>query len=153
MSSDSAPHFRALDAREIGTILVRNNVGRIAYPLHDHVDVLPMHYIYEGGWIYGRTSPGEKIMSLELRRWVAFEVDEIEGPFDWRSVVVHGGFYPLSEGEEEWDHALELLRTSVPETLAKGDPAPFRTILFRISVQRSTGREAKSALRTRAGQA
>jgi uncharacterized protein len=75
-----------------------------------------------------------------------FEVDEVEGLFRWRSVLVHGGFYVLSSerSEEEgatWDRALELLRGFLPETLREDDPVPHRTVLFRIAVQEASGKE------------
>lgn len=145
MHTHARPHFRALDASEMWAILARNHVGRIAYSFHDRVNILPVHYVYSSGWIYGRTSPGEKLETLAHHKWVAFEVDEVEGPFDWRSVVVHGGLYQLEPDDEAWGHALKLMRDSVPEALAEGDPAPFRTVLFRIAIQESTGREARSA--------
>ncbi len=145
---ETNPHFRALDDSEIWAVLARNHVGRLAYAFHDRVNILPLHYAYSSGWIYGRTSPGEKLVKIEHNRWVAFEVDEVQGPYDWRSVVVHGGFYALSPGDEGWDHALQLLRTAVPEALTENDPTPFRTVLFRIAVQESTGREAVSVTNT-----
>jgi hypothetical protein len=61
--------------------------------------------------------------------------------------VVYGGFYVLAPDEDPWRHALELIHTLVPEALGEGDPAPFRTVLFRIAIQESSGREARSALR------
>jgi nitroimidazol reductase NimA-like FMN-containing flavoprotein (pyridoxamine 5'-phosphate oxidase superfamily) len=141
------PAFRTLDRPEIDDVLRRNRVGRIAFSLHDRVDVEPIHYVYDDGWIYGRTAPGEKLTTLAHNHWVAFEVDEVAGTFDWRSVVVHGGFYVLErEGpapqREAWAHALELLRTLVPETLTDDDPARFRTTLFRIHVDEAVGRTA-----------
>lgn len=140
----TSPHFRALDASEIEAVLARNHVGRVAYSFHDRVDIEPVHFVYERGWLYGRTSPGTKLATIQHNRWVAFEVDEVAGPFDWQSVVVHGALYLLAPDDEVWGHALELLRTVIPETLGAGDPAPFRTVLFRIAVQESTGREASS---------
>lgn len=145
MSIDSRPYFRALDASEMRAILARNSVGRIAYTFHDHVDIVPLHYVYSDGWIYGRTSPGEKLVTLAHHQWVAFEVDEVQGPYDWRSVVVRGGFYLLSEDDEQRTHVLELIRRLIPEALTDEDPTPFRTMLFRIAVQESTGREGISA--------
>jgi len=144
MTSAVRPHFHALDESEIWAILARNHIGRIAYTFHDHVDIVPVHYIYSDGWLYGRTSPGEKLVTLAHHRWVAFEVDEIHGPFDWRSVVVHGAFYQLSSDDPAWAHALELVRRIVPDALMEKDPAPFRTVLFRIPVQECTGRCAVS---------
>src|SRR5215213_2929419 len=101
------PSFRALTPDECEALLVRNSVGRLAFSFHDRVDVEPTHYVYEDGWIYGRTSFGSKITPIRHSHWVAFEVDEADGVFDWRSVVVHGGLYFLDpdgapEEREEW---------------------------------------------------
>ncbi|HEX6965247.1 MAG TPA: pyridoxamine 5'-phosphate oxidase family protein [Gemmatimonadaceae bacterium] len=149
MSTDARPHFRALDESEIWAILARNHVGRIAYTFHDRVDIVPVHYLYSDGWIYGRTSPGEKIVTLAHHRWVAFEVDEVEGPYDWRSVIVRGGLYLLLPDDPHWEHALQLIRRAAPDALTEHDPTPFRTVLFRIAVQESSGREGISVPRAR----
>jgi nitroimidazol reductase NimA-like FMN-containing flavoprotein (pyridoxamine 5'-phosphate oxidase superfamily) len=148
-SSDRAtPQFRALDRAEIDAVLRRNQVGRIAYSLHDRVDVQPIHYVYdEDKWIYGRTSPGQKLATIAHNLWVAFEVDEVAGTFDWRSVVAHGGFYLIdpngpAQDKEAWEHGISLLRRVVPETMTDDDPAAFRTMLFRIHVDEVTGRTA-----------
>jgi nitroimidazol reductase NimA-like FMN-containing flavoprotein (pyridoxamine 5'-phosphate oxidase superfamily) len=143
-ASDTNPHFRALDDGEIQAVLARNHVGRIAYTFRDRVNIVPLHYVYSDGWIYGRTSPGEKLVTIGHHRWVAFEVDEVQGPYDWRSVVVHGGFYVLSHDDRAWTQALERVRGVVPYPLTQDDPTPFRTVLFRIAVQESSGREARS---------
>jgi hypothetical protein len=148
MNAVRAPRFRSLDRREIDEILARSHVGRLAYAWKNHVDIEPLHYVYHGGWIYGRTSHGAKMDAVGYTWWpVAFEVDEIEDLFRWRSVVVHGGFYVLpSEGaaweEEEWRQGVELLRRLIPETFTPDDPVAFRTVIFRIAVQEATGREA-----------
>lgn len=148
MSYDAEPRFRALDKAESQAILARNHVGRIAYSFHDRVDIEPIHYVCDAGWIYGRTSPGTKLATLSHHRWVAFEVDEIDGPFDWRSVVVHGTVYWLSDtshaSERETETGVTLLRSFLPETLTADDPTPFRTVLFRLSTSEITGRCAST---------
>ena len=54
-----APLFAVLNRfEECEDILARNTVGRLAFALQDRVSVLPVHYVYEDGWIYGRTSAG-----------------------------------------------------------------------------------------------
>jgi nitroimidazol reductase NimA-like FMN-containing flavoprotein (pyridoxamine 5'-phosphate oxidase superfamily) len=111
------------------------------------VDIEPIHYVYADGWIYGRTSHGAKLTTLEKNRWVAFEVDEVKSLFDWRSAVVHGAVYVLepdstAEARATWDHALALLRKLLPATLREDDPVPHRGVVFRIAVQESTGRRA-----------
>src|SRR5689334_20239550 len=140
--------FRELRRDEIENIIARNNVGRIAFAFHDRVDIQPIHYVYERGWLYGRTSEGEKIATLHHNQWVAFEIDEIEDTFDWRSVVIHGSFWrihPLGSphAEEVWAKAAELVSRIVPGALSEKDPVAFRQILFRIAVSDVRGREAR----------
>jgi nitroimidazol reductase NimA-like FMN-containing flavoprotein (pyridoxamine 5'-phosphate oxidase superfamily) len=148
MSTMQQPRIRRLDAEQCKEILARNHVGRIAYAWKNHVDIQPLHYVYDGQWLYGRTSPGTKLDVTGDQWWpVAFEVDEVQGIFEWRSVVVHGGFYAIDEDGPEWEETafnkgVDLLRELIPETFTPGDPVPFRTVLFRIAVQEMTGREA-----------
>ena len=131
-------------------MLARNHVGRIAFAFHDRVDIAPMHYVFANGWIYGRTSQGAKLASIAHHRWVAFEVDECEGIFDWRSVVVKGTFYLIEADTADrrdpaYTQGVELLRTLIPETFTAADPVPFRQSVFRIHLDEVTGREAKGA--------
>lgn len=148
MIYQAKPHFRALDRDEIHLVLARNHVGRLAYARDDVIDIEPLHYVYHEGWLYGRTSRGTKLEATGRMWWpVAFEVDEVDDLFEWRSVVVHGGFYTLSAEGSEWelrerDKAIEVVRKLVPETFTPDDPTPFRDVLFRIAVQEVTGRSA-----------
>ena len=140
--------FRDLQRDEIEQIISRNNVGRMAFAFHDRVDIQPIHYVYERGWLYGRTSEGEKIATLQHNQWIAFEIDEIKDTFDWRSVVIHGSFWrihPLGSphAEEVWAKAAELVSRIVPGALSDKDPVAFRQILFRIAVSDVRGREAR----------
>lgn len=150
MRDNSSPTFSWLDRAESEAILSRHHVGRIAYSFHDRIDIEPIHYAYEDGWIYGRTSPGAKLTTLAHHRWVAFEVDEADGPFDWRSVVVHGAVSLLTSeastaSEADAIHGLAVLRRFLPSTLTENDPAPFRTVLFRLAAAEITGRRATTA--------
>ena len=140
--------FRDLSRGEIEAMLLRNRVGRLAFSIHDRVDIQPIHYIYERGWLYGRTSEGEKIATLKHNQWVAFEVDEITDLFDWRSLVIHGSFWIMHprgspRAEELWTKAAELVSKIVPGALTDSDPVAFRQTLFRIAVGNVRGREAK----------
>jgi nitroimidazol reductase NimA-like FMN-containing flavoprotein (pyridoxamine 5'-phosphate oxidase superfamily) len=148
MSDPAKPTFRTLGPEECTAVLARNHVGRLAYVWANQLYIEPLHYVYADGWIYGRTSPGSKLDATgETWAPVAFEVDEVEELFRWRSVVVRGGFYTIPPDGAAWEAAawrrgVELLRELVPGTLGADDPVPFRTVLFRIAVQEATGREA-----------
>jgi uncharacterized protein len=140
--------FREMSREEIELMLLRNKVGRLAFSFHDRVDIQPIHYVYERGWLYGRTSEGDKILSLSHNQWIAFEVDEVADVFDWRSIVIHGSFWILHprgspRAEELWAKAAELVSRIVPGALTEHDPVGFRQTLFRIAVADVRGREAK----------
>lgn len=149
-------HIRDLTRTEIDAILSRNNVGRIAFSFHDRIDIEPINYVYRDGWIYGRTSKGSKIDAIAHHRWVAFEVDEVSGLFEWRSVVVKGGFYIMNsevpghhgpgdtsaQEDPSFAQGIALLRSLIPDTLLSADPAPYRHTVFRIHLDEVTGREA-----------
>jgi nitroimidazol reductase NimA-like FMN-containing flavoprotein (pyridoxamine 5'-phosphate oxidase superfamily) len=137
--------IRELNRAESEAVLARNHVGRIAYSFRDRVDIEPIHYVYHDGWIYGRTQPGTKLTVVQHNYWVAFEVDEVEDIFGWRSVVVRGGFYILAdEGTPQSralrEQAIVQVRRLVPAAFTPQDPVPFRDILFRIAVQELEGR-------------
>ncbi len=139
--------IRELRREESEQILTSNHVGRIAFAFHDRVDIQPIHYVFDNGWIYGRTSQGTKLATVLHHPWVAFEVDEVEGLFHWRSVVVKGTFYLLEpdtpmQQDQGFGRGVELLRTLLAETLTADDPTPFRHSVFRIHLDEVTGREA-----------
>ena len=145
----SIPLFGTLSPAECENLLRRNHVGRLAYALHDRVNVTAVHYQYADGWLYGRTAPGGKLLTILRNRWVAFEVDESDGLFDWRSVVVHGALYVIETGRSAheraiYDRALDVLRGLVPGTFDATDPVRFRNQLFRIRAAEVTGRFAVS---------
>lgn len=146
MSMTAAPRLRNLTRAETDALLARNHVGRMAFARGSHIDIEPIHYVYANGWLYGRTSSGRKL-DVAAREWwpVAFEVDEVDDIFSWRSAVVHGGFYTLDPEGASWEReeaakAVELLRRLIPETFTGEDPVPQRNVLFRIAVQEVSGR-------------
>jgi nitroimidazol reductase NimA-like FMN-containing flavoprotein (pyridoxamine 5'-phosphate oxidase superfamily) len=141
--------FRDLTSDEMRALLARNHVGRIAFSFHDRVDIRPIHYVYDDNWLYGRTSPGDKLVTLGHNQWVAFEVDEVHGPFDWESVVAHGSFYHVGkegtpQNRELKAEALDRIRKFAPDTFSKNDPVPFRTELFAIAIDSLSGRAAST---------
>ena len=144
-----APLLAVLDRfNACEAILTRNSVGRIAFALQDRVSVVPVHYVYESGWIYGRTAAGGKLREILRNRRVAFEVDEHAELFEWRSVVARGPLYLIEPGTVPSDrriyaNAVSLIRRLVPSALTESDPAPFRDQLFRIAVVEISGRSSE----------
>jgi uncharacterized protein len=144
-----APLFAVLDKLEdYEAILARNSVGRLAFALQDRVSVLPVHYVYDDGWIYGRTSAGGKLRQILRNRRIAFEVDEHTQMFEWRSVVVRGPLYLMEPGtlpsdRRIYEKAVSLIRRLMPSALTDSDPVPFHDQLFRIRAVEISGRSSE----------
>lgn len=127
--------------KECEELLQRAHVGRLAYALHDAVDVVPLGFRFDKGWIYGRTSPAGKLETLDRNRRVAFEVDEFKGPFEWSSVVVQGSFYLLDPDSS--DSVRQTLQGLFPDAFGNDDPVAFRNQFFGILIEEMTGRSAR----------
>jgi hypothetical protein len=143
-----APTIRELTVPEMHALLRAERVGRVAFEWREHVDVQPIHYVFDGEAIYARTSPGSKLTALRHSPWVAFEVDDVRDTYEWRSVVAHGTAYVLRGGgtaaqRETYRRAVELLRAIEPDALTADDPVRHRDVLLRIAVDRLTGRAAR----------
>ena len=147
--SPSAPIFQDLSREQCDALLRRNYVGRIAFTLHNRVGVEPIGYVYDPNRVYMRTAPGSKLITLAHNPWVSFEVDEVEGPFDWQSVIVRGAVHVLhaegnSADRRSYVQGLARLKQAFPGTLEQDDPAPFRTVIIMIAVDEITGRLAST---------
>jgi nitroimidazol reductase NimA-like FMN-containing flavoprotein (pyridoxamine 5'-phosphate oxidase superfamily) len=144
------PEFFELSHEDALALLERHHVGRLAFTFHDRVDIEPISYVFADGYVWGRTAQGAKLTTVQHHPWIAIEVDEIEGPFDWRSVVVHGSLQLLADegGErarQRYARGLELVRHLDPAALTPADLTPDRVVLFRVFVDSVTGRGARTA--------
>ena len=148
MTYSRKPVFTTLTADECHVVLGRNHVGRVAFLNGTVVDIEPVHYTATDAWLFIRSAKGTKLEAFAHSPYVAFEVDEIDAPFDWRSVVAHGTIYVMSESgvridRVEFERALRALRSFIPQTLTRGDPTPFRRTIYGVHIDRLTGRRAK----------
>lgn len=140
-SPQNLPLFKALESAESEFILGHNSSGRIAFTLGGRVQILPVNYVYVNGWIYGRTVAAAY---LPRNAPVAFQVEEHNAPFEWRSVVIQGHLAMVeaespAETSGGWGRVLWTLR----QLFARGDEAPttlFRDQLFCIRVTQLSGR-------------
>lgn len=147
-----APEFFLLSPQECTEVLTRNHVGRLAFRDGNQVSLQPIGYVARDEWIFLRSAYGSKLEAITSDPFVAFEVDEIEGPFDWRSVVVHGTIYLLptdgtQSGQRTAQRAIEAIRSAMPGAFTGKDPVPERQILYGLHVQEMTGRMAQSRAR------
>lgn len=148
------PTFGVLSKAACLKLLARNHVGRLAFMNGRVVDVEPLGYAMEGEWLFSRSAPGAKLEALGSKPYAAFEVDEVEGPFDWRSVVAHGTVSRFAADGAPVDRrtyarAVRALRRAMPKAFGKEDPVPERQIVYGLRIHQLDGREARSRPRRR----
>lgn len=144
------PEFLELTATDSADVLERNHIGRVAFLRGGQVDIVPVGYVARDNWIFMRSAYGAKLEAFAHNPYVAFEVDEIDGPFDWRSVVARGTIYMLAPDggpveQREFIRALKVLRSVMPEALTSSDPVPERALVYGLHVDNLTGRMARSS--------
>src|SRR5260370_17255474 len=110
---------RALTHAEAEALLAKHHVGSMAVAFHDRVTIALSNYMYADRWIYGRMEHGPDLATLRHHPWVAFEVSELNGIYDWLTVPLHGSIWLLADdasplGPEAFRAALILLRSLAP---------------------------------------
>ena len=130
-----------LSHEEIETLLRRHRVGRLACSANDRPYVVPINYVYDGANVYAYSSSGRKITVMREQPLVCFEVDEIEGPSSWRSVILEGRYEEIT-GADERKQALKMLTRNgeTPVFRAITDGLGEQIVLFRINVTDRAGR-------------
>lgn len=144
---DVRVHTRTLSRNENEALLAKHHVGSIAIAFHDRVTLALANYVYADGSIYGRMEDGPDLAAIQHHQWVAFQVSEIDGTYDWRTVTAHGSIHILTDDDSvtevrEFRAALDLIRSVSPTVFTPRDPMPQRVNLFRIFVDALAGHEA-----------
>jgi nitroimidazol reductase NimA-like FMN-containing flavoprotein (pyridoxamine 5'-phosphate oxidase superfamily) len=141
------PRFGVLTTDECWKLLRENRVARLAFLHEGTVNVEPVTYAAGDSWLFMRSAEGTKLTALAHHPYAAAEVDQVDDAFNWRSVVVRGTIYVMSEigsrvDRHQFQRALEALRTVSPAALTTDDRTPLRTTIYGIHVDEISGRVA-----------
>jgi uncharacterized protein len=122
-------------------ILRKGTLGRLGCIALGWPYVVPVNYFFDGKDFYIHTLPGKKLDALRANTHVCLQVDEIKGPYNWRSVIAYGTFEEISNEETQENILTELYSrlphmTPVESRLVEGAKG---TIVFRIKVEEITG--------------
>ncbi|GAA1148783.1 pyridoxamine 5'-phosphate oxidase family protein [Ornithinicoccus hortensis] len=85
---------RELPEAECWVRLRGEEFGRLGYHLVDEVHIVPLNYVVDGERIVLRTTPGSKLLGVEMSSDVAFEIDGQAGDRVW-SVLARGQAHRL----------------------------------------------------------
>ena len=140
-----------LSKKESIDFLKNYSYGRIGCYAFGKVYVVPLSYAYKSDALYFHTFDGQKVEMMRKNPDVCFQVDQLDGMANWKSVIIHGKFEELSK--EERNKGIDiLLKRKIPavvsETVKLAPDWPFTDlqqtkipgIVFRIGIKDITGR-------------
>jgi nitroimidazol reductase NimA-like FMN-containing flavoprotein (pyridoxamine 5'-phosphate oxidase superfamily) len=88
-----------LTAEEIESVLREEFLGHIGGYAQGRPYVVPVAYAYDGVYVYGYTADGMKLRMMREHPQLCFEVERVENPANWRSVIAWGTFEVLTDSE------------------------------------------------------
>jgi nitroimidazol reductase NimA-like FMN-containing flavoprotein (pyridoxamine 5'-phosphate oxidase superfamily) len=144
-----------LNPEAIEDLLRSELVARIGCHDNGTTYVVPITYAYDGHGIIGHSVDGMKLRMMRNNPRVCIEIDRMENPSTWQSVIAWGDYEELSGAAAK--HALGVLmerfaslltsETSQPgnpahgldqATLARGERPT--AVIYRIRLTKKTGR-------------
>jgi uncharacterized protein len=135
-----------MNSKEIYELLHQVGYGHLGCVHEGKPYVLPMHYYLEDSDIYLFTTEGMKTHDIDANPEICLQVEKLQDPLHWRSVIVNGHADRLTE-QQDIDHAMQFIKECNP-TLS---PAINRTwidswgraeviAIYRIHPSEMTGR-------------
>ncbi len=127
------------------------SMGRLACAHENQPYVVPIHFAFDGKYIYGFTTVGQKVEWMRSNPLVCFEMDQVTSESRWVSVVVFGRYEELTDAPQHkrararahrflaramwWELAFNTEKYS-------DQPHSRTPVVFRIHVEKMTGHRA-----------
>jgi nitroimidazol reductase NimA-like FMN-containing flavoprotein (pyridoxamine 5'-phosphate oxidase superfamily) len=134
-------------------VLARTRLGRLACAHENQPYIVPIYFVYHEPFLYGFTTPGQKVDWLRSNPLVCVEFDEVGDSDEWTSVVIFGRYEELPETSEcvqERARAHDLLQRHArwwePGCACRTQhdrQRPLTPVFYRIRIVQITGRRAK----------
>ena len=135
---------------EIESLLHSEVIGRVGCNANGITYVVPVTYAYDGKYIYAHSREGMKIQIMRQNPIVCFEIDHLENPSNWKSVILWGRYEELKGNDQKIGlqkliarfRELNTSETSVPESIEpnQNDSGGYKAIIYRIDVKEKSGR-------------
>lgn len=98
-----------MSSKEIHELLHQVGYGHLGCVHEGKPYVMPMYYYLEEEDIYLFTTVGMKTHDIDANPEICLQVEEINGPLHWRSVIVNGRASRLTE-HSDIDRAMHLIK-------------------------------------------
>ena len=144
-----------LSLPEIENLLHNQVIARIGCHTNGHTYIVPVTYAYDGAAIFGYSPEGLKLTMMRENPKVCVEVDHVDDPANWRSVIAHGIFEELSGAATE--EAVRKIRARFGSQRVSATAVPshgldpharslgrIRFSAYRIILETKTGRFERS---------
>lgn len=135
-------------------LLAHNRLGRLACAQDGQPYITPHFFVCHDDLLYSFSTLGRKIEWMRANPLVCVEMDDIQSPANWMSVVVLGRYEELPntvEYEALRTHAYDLLHRNpmwwepaYVKTVLQGEARALEPIYFRIHIVEITGHRASS---------
>jgi uncharacterized protein len=145
-------YIHEMTVDECYAALKKTNVGRLACARNNQPYLVPIHFAFDGTYLYGFTTLGQKIKWMRSNPLVCFEIDEQTHHNEWMSIVVFGQYEELPdqpEFEQARYHAYRFLQQRVmwwePACISqehRDQPHSLTPIFYRIHIGKITGHRA-----------
>jgi hypothetical protein len=148
-----------LTPAQINEVLENNITGRLGCTDGQKIYIVPINYAFNGTYLVAHSREGMKINMMRQNPHVCFEVEELDNPANWRSVIAWGDYEEVTDPKEKY-YAMKflvshLMHVKISETagiqemekeLAQAQAhvtEQIRPILYRIRIKEKTGRFEK----------
>ena len=133
-------------------VITRMSIGRLACSRADQPYVVPIHYSYdqERHCLYGFSSLGQKVLWMRDNPKVCVEVEDLASRERWTTVLMFGRYEEVGDTLEEaptrqriWDLFQQRSEWWLPAAARVVQRDRHAMVVFRISIDRATGRRAQ----------
>lgn len=146
-----------LTVDEMKELLSRNTLGRLGCNDGERTYIVPVSYVYNGQYILAHSVEGMKIRMMRKNPAICFQVEEIQNPTNWKSVIIWGIFQELTDEMERYHGMkifvermmkLKISTTAQPPELSEQrvrphQPGSVKPVIYRILVEEMSGRFEK----------
>lgn len=140
-----------LTSDECVEVLQRSGFARLACARRDQPYVVPVHLSYDldRHCLYGFSTVGQKVVWMRENPKVCVEIEDIETKDWWTTLVVFGRYEEVGDGpgeagtrERVWGLFSQRSEWWLPATAKVGDVERHHTIIYRIHIEKVTGRRS-----------
>jgi uncharacterized protein len=132
--------------------LQRATIGRLGCALNNQPYVVPINFAFDGRYLYGFTTLGQKTEWMRLNPLVCFEIDEVISHDQWMSIIVFGRYEELPD-KAQYEDARIRAHTFLQKRALWWEPAyisqehrdqphSLTPIFYRIHIEKMTGHRA-----------